>query len=186
MYLIKGKKENYGINVPTSLDELTPSVLEKIVEEINIPKNYCIVALACKTKLFSLASSVSSNKDQNLSVVPLLAKINVEHPTNDTPKVGDSLIINRSDLERSTQLYNITNACSAKVRSYLVNDNNLVKDIMTGAYDSATGNGMNKGLVSANSKSIYLLEFKIVPVCDIRAFFKVGIKPNDNFIVSND
>lgn len=181
MYLIKGKKENYGIHVPTSLDEIKPEVLKKIVEHINIPKNYCIVALAYKTKLFSIASSVANNKDQSLAVQPLLAKINVENPTNDTPKVGDALIINRSELERGTQLYNVTNICTAKVHSYLANDSQLVKDIMTGAYDSATGNGMNKGLVSANSKTIYLLEFKIIPVNDIRASLPIRLEPNDDF-----
>ena len=75
MIEIKSDKLSYGIKFPTSIKELTPELLTTITEGVRLPKHYCVIALAFNTKVFDFCTAINSNKDTNVSVTPIVAKI---------------------------------------------------------------------------------------------------------------
>ena len=62
MVTIFSKKAAHGIKLPVALNEITPDVLKSIVDGIKVPKHYCIVAMAFKTKVFDFLSTITTIK----------------------------------------------------------------------------------------------------------------------------
>lgn len=167
MITIKSEKQSYGINFPTDVKEITPEALIKITKDIVLPEHYCVVALAMKTKLFNYVTVIKNNKDMEVAVTPLLAKINSnEHIAN----VGDKLIVDRSSLERGNHINLKTVISSNCAKKYFEDDNELTKNITLAKND-----------IYKNA-SIIVVEFKILPVCDIKGSLPINSTPDDPFI----
>lgn len=164
MVKIYGKiDESRGIKLPTSINEITPDVLNAIVNGIKIPKHYCIIAMAFKTKVFDFLSTIATKKDYSVQVTNLLAYIADEDKATIDANVADKIVIDRSSIERGNQLTINVDATVERAKQFFANDTELVRSIMT---------GKNEELNS--SDSIILLNFKIVPIVDIKA----AIAPN--------
>lgn len=168
MITIKADDEIYGINFPTSLDEITPEILTKLTANINLPKNYCVIALAFNTKLFDFVAMVNGRKDTNVGVIPIMAKISDEDSAMINSSTGDRLIIYRSNLERGVHVNVNTVISSANAQSYFKRNPTLVKDIMMDKLHGAA--------------KVYILEFKIIPINDISAAIKKDVTVIDSFI----
>lgn len=181
MITIKSNKKSYGINFPTSLNELTPEVLEVITDGVKLPKHYCIVALAFKTKVFDFCTMINSNRQATIGVTPILAKIAKEDSESVNAVSGDKIIIDRSSLERGVQIKLPIMISSDNARNYFNSDPNLIKAIMTKDGKVVEDSGINKKLLSSNSPDIIILEFKIVPVNDISAAMAVDYDVVDPF-----
>lgn len=181
MLLIKSNKMSYGINFPTSLNEITPEVLNTITEGVKLPKHYCIVALAFKTKVFDFCTMINSNKQATIGVVPILAKISEEDSELVNSKVGDKIIIDRSSLERGVQLKLNTLISSDNAKHYFNSDPSISKSIITNDNKLFKDNNINKQLIGSNSPNIIILEFKIVPVNDISASINLEHRNIDPF-----
>lgn len=182
MITIKSNKMSYGIKFPTSLTELTPDILNTITDEVKLPKHYCIVALAFKTKVFDFCTLINSNNNKStIGVVPILAKISDDDSKNINAAIGDKIIIDRSSLERGVQIKFPILISSENARAYFNSDHNMVKAIMTKDSKIVQDSGINKQLISANSPDIIILEFKIVPVNDIAAAIPINCKNVDPF-----
>lgn len=170
MLTIKSKKRKFGINFPTNWREVSVEDLIMITENIMLPPHYCIVALCLETKLFDFVTAINSNRDTNVAVTPLLAKISKEDSETINAKVGERLIIDRTNLERGVHVNCKTAISSNAVRNYFNSDEDLIKSFLTNtskevAYDTST-----KQKVSAkNAPNIIIMEFKILPVNDIAA-----------------
>ena len=176
MVPIKSINANYGINVPTSRNEITPELLEKLTKHIHLSKNYAIVALVNKVKLWELAASygvmgVKANKDVVASVIVLLAKANGELPG----KIGNKVCIARTDLELGLHLNGISSISVEGFRNYIGSDDALCKSVV------------NRTAL-ADTEYIYLLEFKIIGFNSIKAIIDTEASSvnDDPFVILKD
>lgn len=178
MVTIKSDKKNYGINFPTNVDEITKESLDAICKDVKLPKHYCIVALCMTTKIFDFTTIIKNNKNSELSVIPLMAKISDEDAQQINTAVGDRVIVDRSTIERGAHISLRTVIESNHARDYFSKDDSLIKQIM-----NPTDEQMKEITRKLN---IVLLEFKIVPVNDISASIPRNIKTIDPFIDLGD
>lgn len=185
MYLLKAKEANYGINFFTSIDEITPEILKEFTKNVKLSEHYIVVCTAYKTSLFNLASEIGNNKAAStIQVVPLIAK------ANDESIIGMKPIVAPSSIERGHHLFIPTASSMSSVVGYFKKFNdlriecfqkrysgNLDKDvnIIKGMLDIKTTN--REEVIKDNETPIFVLEFKIVPECDI-----VSIVPKNNDI----
>lgn len=179
MILIKSEKKSYGINFPTSKEEITPEVLNTITDGIKLPPHYCIIALCFQTKVFDFVAVIKSQRNNDVAVTPVLAKIHDEDSNVINAKVGDRVIINRSSLERGNHLNLPISISSNAARNYFASDPELVRAIMT----KSDKDKVNEDILSAKFANIIILEFKIVPVNDITAAIPMVCDKIDPFIV---
>lgn len=182
MITIKSEKKSYGINFPTSKEEITSDILAEITQHVKLPKHYCIVALCFQTKIFDFVAMIKSRATNNFAVTPILAKIYDEDSNTINANVGDKLIIDRSSLERGIHLNLPIAINSTAARNYFDSDPELIKTIIS-----------KKQIVTEDGKAcnyydnnIVVLEFKIIPVNDVSAAIPMGSNPTDPFIVRNN
>lgn len=175
MIQIKSEKKSYGINFPTSVDELTSDVLTSITEQVKLPKHYCIIALCFKTRLFDFVVAMNSKKEHSISVVPVLAKISEEDADETNAAVSDKVILSRSALEMGTHLSLPVMISTDNARNYLASDDALTKSIIT------RSNPIFKDMTKRDN--IIVLEFKIVPVSDIKATVSREANGIDPFVI---
>lgn len=167
MITIKSKKQSYGVNLPTEISEITPDILDELTKDVIVPEYYCIVGLCFKTKLFDLCTMLKQSKNTEVSVTSIIAKISNKDRERLNAEVGDKIIIERSSLERGTHININTAINSINIRRYLNEDSELVKDI-----------------ISSNDKTnnVIIMEFKIVPINEIRAIINNNLHKIDPFI----
>lgn len=168
MNLLKPETDDYGIVILNHLDELRNEDLVTLTEGYKLPKHYCIIALACTTKLYDLCITVNNRKDHEVGVVPILAKISEEDSENVNAKVGDKLIIDRSSLERGYHVNIPTMISSNNIRKWLVEHINFTRNICA-----------HKD--SLSKSNIVMVEFKIVPVVDIHGSIDRKFTVKDRF-----
>lgn len=175
MIQIKSEKKSYGINFPTSIDELTPEVLTSITEQVKLPKHYCIIALCFKTRLFDFVVAMNSKKEHSISVVPILAKISEEDAAETNASISNKVIVSRSSLEMGTHISLPVIISTDNTRNYLASDESLTKSIIT------RSNPIFKDMTK--SDNIIVLEFKIIPVSDIKATVPCEANGIDPFVI---
>ena len=169
MYHLKSSKADYSLDIPTSPDEITPVILQKLLKNINLSKNYAVVALRYKVDPFELIMGSKSQKQGvQASVVPILAKYNGE--LNGT--LGDRVSISASALEMGLHINGVTKISVNNVKDYINSDDALSKSVINRT-------------AFADTKFIYLLEFKIVSFNDIKALIKNEDK-DDPFVIVDD
>lgn len=169
MYHLKSSKADYSLDIPTSPDEITPEILQQLLKNINLSKNYAIVALRYKVDPFELImSSKSAKQGVQASVVPILAKYNGEL----NGALGDRVSISGSALEMGLHINGITKISVNNVKDYINSDDALSKSVINRT-------------AFADTKFIYLLEFKIVSFNDIKALIKNEDK-DDPFVIVDD
>ena len=178
MITIKSEKKSYGINFPTSVNELTPEVLNEITKQVKLPKHYCVIALCFRTRLFDFVVAMNSKKEQAVSIVPLLAKINEEDKVDANANISDRVILSRSALEMGTHLSLPVIISTDNAQRYFSSDEQLTKSIITRRNPIFTD--MTK------KDNIIVLEFKIIPVSDIKATIPLDGKGYDPFYVVDE
>lgn len=171
MLQIKSKLKDFGINFPTSVNEITPEVLNTITAGVKLPKHYCIVAMVFQPKLFEFISALK-NKNTNVNVTPILAKVAEGCEEELNGNIGDKLIIDRSSLERAVHLNLPIMINSTNAANYINDDKELIKSITAGEFNS---NGV--------SPRIIVLEFKIVPINCVSAAVNKQQKVIDPFVI---
>ena len=172
MLQINSKLKDFGINFPTKLNELTPEVLKAITAGVKVPKHYCIVAMIFRPKLFEFVSAIK-NKNSNINVTPILAKVSEGCEDEINACIGDKLIIDRSSLERAVHLNLPIMISSTNAANYINDDVDLIKAITKGEYNEY-----------GESPRIIVLEFKIVPINNISGAIDQINKPYDPFVIN--
>lgn len=186
MITIKSKNRNYAVSFPESLSEIKPEDFISTLNDINLPKYHCIVAMCTEIKLFDLATAISGNaKDTITQVIPLIGKINDCDNEMLKVDVGERIIIDRSSLERGVHLNTRLSIGSVNAMKYINSDADLKKDILSGKFNNSTSN-LNKQLAIGSSPVIILVEFKIVPVNSIVAAVKKNVDFVDPFKVADE
>lgn len=177
MYYLQADKANYGIKFFTSVNEITPEILKEFTKNVKLSDHYVAVCIAYKTSLFNLASEIGNSKNAStVQVIPLIAK------HKDEELVGMKPIVAPSAIERGHHLFIPTAASMSSVVGYFKKFNDLRIKCFQKKY---TGNlnfklnitPLQDKIVEDNNTPIFVLEFKIIPECDI-----VAVVPKDNYI----
>lgn len=184
MIKLESNLKKYSLLIPTSIKEFTPEILNSMTSNINLAPNYAIVAIIYKTKLFEFSASIDKKYPTEVGVIPIIAKISNEDANKVNTKVGYKVNIVRSLIERGEHINLPNNAISIdKVRSFIKNNPQLSKDIMTGEYFKQEGKTILES--KNNSPYCYFPEFKIIPVCDIHASYDITTPINEVFVEQN-
>ena len=175
--MITLKNENYDkvLNVPDSLNDITPEVLTKLAANVVLPEHRALIALCWKV---NFADVLFSKKNNNASaiVVPLCAKVNLSEDTKDNYKwlnVGKKVILTRSAIEMGVHVH-IPNAAS-------------MNSISDWAREVENAKNPGKNVVNINTLptgEFILIEFKVVNVGDISGVITSDVLEKDPFAVN--
>ena len=166
MIKVESKVANYAINVPTKREELTVESLGKLLENVTVAKYHCVIAMVYADTLFG----VVNDKKGVVNVFPIIAKISDEDASSTGGQAGQQVVIDRTSLERGYHLYLPNNVLSpAHLAKYIDSDADLRRNISLGMF------GQNQGYKKGDK--VYTVEFKVIPVNDIKAMID-----NDQFI----
>ena len=158
MIKVESKVANYAINVPTKREELTVESLGKLLENVTVAKYHCVIAMVYADTLFG----VVNDKKGVVNVFPIIAKISDEDAASTGGQAGQQVVIDRTSLERGYHLYLPNNVLSpAHLAKYIDSDADLRRNISLGMF------GQNQGYKKGDK--VYTVEFKVIPVNDIKA-----------------
>lgn len=160
------------LNVPDSLNDITPEVLTKLAANVTLPKYKALIALCWK---LNFADILFAKKDNNKSalVIPLCAKVNIGDDVKEDYEwleIGKKVILTRSAIEMGVHVH-IPNSVSMQ---------NISK-WAEGA--TAVVNPKSKG-ISINvlpNGQFMLIEFKVVSITDINGVIESDVLPEDPF-----
>lgn len=175
MITLKNEKVKKVINVPTTVNEITPDVLDKLTKNVVISKYHALVALCWKVGFGDIFFN-SKNKDKGAQVIPLLAKANI--PENEIEEykwlsIGQKLILTRSAIEMGVHVH-IPNAASVNSIS------DWAESVEKAEHPDAKGISIN----TLPKGQFILVEFKVVNVSDISGAITSDTLEEDPFIVN--
>ena len=166
MLKIENDVRSYGINIPTSLDEITPAYFENLLKNVKLAKNYCIVALCAKDSLYGCINGYKVQTKTSTTIIPLIAKANGYEA-----EVGDRVIIEPSSLERALHINVPNNVIGYNfIGNYCEEDKEFCENVFKGDIGF-----IQSKIIGVPKKSIpcYFVEFKIVPFVDIKATYSM-------------
>lgn len=184
MIRIKSDLKPYAIEVPTDISEIDIKYFNGLLNDIKLANNYGIIAICYYDKISSLALDMQLNGSKSVPVVPIIAKIATD--TDCYPfKVGDLAVINKTALEMGTHLYLTNNALSVNaLKEYILEDKDITNAILKGdfytkeikekkniIFDNIKTRIPDKIIGVKQGINIYMIEFKIIPLNDIRASY---------------
>lgn len=174
-------KNGIVVNAPTKIQEIGVKELNNMYSGINLPNNYCIIALLQKVKLsqISLMTAVKA-QETKVYTIPIIGKLPSSHNYSGIINVSDKVIISRSALELSTHL--VMDSCLTlnNIFDFINSDSNLKADCYQHKILDDAGN---------DDVWIYVVESKIVPMSDIRATIPINsitIDPFKTKLISNN
>lgn len=182
MLELKSKTKSYGINFPTSINEFTPELLASITDNIQLPKFYSIIALCYNVKLFDFMATIRNNKPGNTPVTPLLARADKEELKLINGSIGDRVVISKSSMEMGQHLNIPVMITTLNASNYFKLDEDAVTTYVN--KKPQIGDSLIKAIQldsELNAKSIYVMEFKIIPIRDIVATIPLDSKIIDPF-----
>lgn len=159
MLKIKSDLKLYGINIPTDISEITEEYFNKLLNDVKLPDNYVMIALCYNDRLFTCVNAIKEGLKGTANVVPLLA-----HKADNIKNlnIGDILIVDASAVSRGVHFSHPKNCISyAGVGKYCSDDNDLYNAILKGKFND------NKTTLP----SCWFVEFKIIPVCDVKGSY---------------
>ena len=175
MITLKNDKVAKVINVPTTVNEVTPEVLEKLSANIYVAKYYSLVAL-CWNVSFADIFFNQKSKEKAAQVIPLLAKMNVPDAEKDDYKwleVGKKLVLSRSAIEMGVHIH-VPNAASMQ------SIQNWAEEVDKVERPTAKGLSIN----TLPQGKFILIEFKVIPVSQISGVINGDSLPEDPFLVN--
>ena len=175
MITLKNEKVKKVINVPTTVNEITPDVLEKLASNVVISKYHVLVALCWKVNFGDLFFS-KKNNNQQAQVIPLCAKFNI--PESDSVDynwlgIGKKLILTRSAIEMGVHVQ-IPNAATMQSIS------NWAEEVS--AAENPAAKGININVLPKGQ--FVLVEFKVVNLNDISGVVLSDTLDEDPFLVN--
>lgn len=96
---VNGNLGEFTINLPESLEEITPEYLMQCTKFVHPAPNYALVAVVYKDSLSLVLTSAKKNKPTNISIVPIFVKAGeTEDVFIRSLEVGNRVVIAGSDL----------------------------------------------------------------------------------------
>ena len=164
------KSEEFTMTLPTSLKEITSDYLLNITDNVVVSPYHALIAVVYRTKLMEIVNSAKKSRAMATAIVPLFVKANlgdnIEKSSADVfsqMNPSDKIVIAGSDIERGYQIMCPANDITFE-RLVLVynNDADFAKAIIT------------------DQTYYYFVDFKLVPINDIKGFYKNDVKTFDN------
>lgn len=180
------------LSLPTEFDEVVKSgYLEDCAREVVVAPNHVLVGLIYKEKLSYIISTSKNPNNVKPSIV--IATLAADSPKGELQQycganVRDRLIITGTDLARAFHVNCKSNVLSInKVVDFVNSDKELLKTVSS-LYTSSfskilfdkDGNRTEQNLTERPFN--YFVEFKIVPVSDIKGCYKPENAIKSNFI----
>lgn len=152
---------DYVLSLPTMFSEVNPEFLKTLVDNVDVAPDYSLVAIIYKEKPIAIIDSIKRNRNATVAGIAMMIK----HGK------CDSDFINNSKLGETLNI--------------------APSDIALGYHVSASGNSLNANLLvtlDATDNSfrnkcmhvldpVYLVDFKIVPNCNIHGITKSNKTP---------
>lgn len=170
MIELSNDKIKLGIKLPTNVDEITAEMLEQLTAQVKLGKGYAIIALCYEVNFMSL---VFTNKQQKATkVYTKVAKLNGDSDFIDV-KVGDVIAISKSSIEMGQHIHINSVASEKCILAYLLDKAKLTRPSATSIVPA--------DLEGIDGRNFLLMEFKVIPIRDIRAAFDYSVKLIDPF-----
>ena len=170
MITLSNDKIKGGIKLPTNVDEITGEMLSQLSNQVEIGKHYVLIALCYQVTFTDLI--LVNKKQKPTKVFVKVAKVNHDGSYLNL-NVGDIVAISQSSIEMGQHVYLGTAASESSVRAFLLDKARLTRP-------SAT-NVLPSDLDDIDDKPFLLMEFKVVPVGDIKARLDYSIEKVDPF-----
>ena len=160
-FKVTNGKANITLNLPTSLNEITPEYLTSVTSHIEVAPYHAIIGIVYRCKLPEIVSTNKKSRAMSMAIVPVYVKSNLDEEfvknniIFNNIKTGDKLIIAGTDIERG---YHVTSTRNKITIDNILNiykyDNNFAKTVMR------------------DQNYYYFVEFKLVPINDIKGYYK--------------
>ena len=152
---------DYVLSLPTMFSEVNPEFLKTLVDNIDVAPDYSLVAIIYKEKPIAIIDSIKRNKNATVAGIAMMIK-HGECNSNfiNNSKLGETLNIAPSDIALGYHVSTSYNSLNANFLASLVNDN-------TSLYNQCM----------AIQDSVYFVDFKIIPNCNIHGIVKTLNKP---------
>lgn len=176
MITLKHEKVKRVINVPTSVNEITPEVLENLSQNVILSKHHILVALCWKVGFGDIFFNKGKNSDKSAQVIPLAAKLSIPEDMQKDYEwlhVGQKIILTRSAIEMGVHVH-IPNSAS-------------VNSISSWAEEASQAeNPGSKGInINVLPKGQFILiEFKVVNLSDITGSILDDTLEKDPFLIN--
>ena len=175
MITLTNDKLNRKINVPTTMDDITPEVLNKLAVNVTLPEHYALVALCWKV---NFGDVFFNNKKQNTNalVIPICAKFNLGKDSEESYKwlaVGKKVILTRSAIEMGVHVHIPNSASMSSIEKW-------AQDATQAQFPGSKSININ---VLPKGQFI-LVEFKVVALNSINGVIESDILPEDPFAIN--
>jgi hypothetical protein len=170
MITLSNDKIKGGIKLPTKVDEITEEMLTQLTNQVEVGKNYALIALCYEVKFVDLM--LTNKKQKATKVYVKVAKVNHDGSYLNL-KAGDIVAVGQSAIEMGQHVYLNTMASENAVRAFLLDKARLSRPSAT---SFTTTDFEDYG-----QQSFLLMEFKVIPVVDIKAKFDYSIERIDPF-----
>ena len=170
MFTLTSSQKSYSVDFPTDIREITADYFNAILSDVKVQQHYCIVAMCFKDKVFNVASALKNKTNPTSNVTSIIAKIDKDNECGFEQM--ERAVIDRTSLERGIHLRIAANAISVSgFEDYVSKDAQLIDSLVKGTYyrSGASNLVLKSGNGRIDSPSIYLVEFKIIPIRDIVA-----------------
>lgn len=158
---VKGKLGEYVLNLPTSLEEITPKYLNDVTKHVKVAPNYVLIGMVYADKLSYLVNANKKSQNVNIKCIPLFIK-NGECTQDfiNSLECGDKIIIAGSDMAMGHHVTSPTNKITVNnVVTLLSQDNEVLKNLW------------------GDDNTYYFVEFKLVPASAIHGAVDNAIQP---------
>lgn len=176
MITLKHEKVERVINVPTTINEITPEVLESLAKNVILSKYNVLVALCWKVGFADVFFNKGKDASKNAQVIPLIAKINIPDDAKKDYEwltVGKKAILTRSAIEMGVHVH-IPNSASMNSISTWLNDATVA--------DNPLAKAINIQLLPKGQ--FILIEFKVITLSEINGIIESDVLEKDPFIVN--
>lgn len=173
MIQLKSRVEGYKLSLPQSPREIPASYYAGVVESINLPKHYAVIAIVRQVRMYDFIFALSNSKAKlKANDIAILAKVN-EPDLPETFAVGQQVIIDESAVSRGTQIAAPCALSADNVASYFAIEEKAVSE-----KEGRTGKCLTRDIMGGEAKDsegcpvkdypICIMSFKIVPIVDIK------------------
>lgn len=172
MIRIENKLKGVVLSFPQNYKEITADVLTTLTNHIIPSTGKILLALVKDCDLCKLAIGVKTRKVPESGVIALIAKADKKWLEDNNTKIGDSVIITDSELERGVHVFVNSGASFNSLVDYIASHENDRSLMVTNKFKDADDNVV---------KNLCSLEFKMVNQYDIVGFIPIDSVLNDPF-----
>lgn len=187
MIKIQSRVERYALSLPQSPREIPANYFSGVVECINLPKNYAIIALVRQVRFYDFLMAISNPKAKiQSSDLAILAKHNFEYVPEGF-SIGQQVIIDESSVARGNQIVAPCALSYDNIVSYFLTEEKIVrrqnpKDTNTLIQKIMTGIAKDENNTPLKEYPICFVSFKIVSANDIHGTVDVTNSFKDPFV----